>query len=338
MLKSVETSPRQQSDSMAEDLVTVAERIDAIRQGIKPLPSIRAWTKRLPGLGSDKTWRKILKRDFGGLSISSQLVNYKGVLASLETDAKERADEEFYSDLDPAQVVSLTALRLMQHHGKDRLVLIEGGSGSGKTTSLELLKAGPAAGMLTVIEADETWKSLRAALGDILEALAVPEKHRPVSTAGRLRKLLEIINQRGRIMLAIDEAQHCTGQVLNCIKTILNRSEALIILAGMNTLLRKLRFIASEESKQLFHNRLFAKVELSTPGQDGAAKFLNRRLAGGEWKKGTLAQVVKLAANAGHWAFLRRVSDLIRDGGITGPDTDDATLLQAANQAQAEIS
>lgn len=329
----------EQRADYAANLIATAKRIDAIRQGLRPVPSDRAWVKQYPGLGSAKTWSKILKADTDGLNAASRLVNYTGVLTALEANAKERADEEFYDDLDPAQVVSITALRLMQHHGKDRLMLVEGGSGAGKTTSLQLLASGPAAGTITIIEADETWKSLRAALGDILEAIGVPEKHRPVSTAGRLRKLLATINQRGRIMLAIDEAHHCTGQVLNCVKTVLNQSDCLVILAGMNTLLRKLRYIASEESKQLFHNRLFAKVELSAPDQAGAAKFLNRRL-GGEvaWKVGTLAQVCKLASNAGHWAFLRRVSDLLLDEGLSGPEADDVALMQAANQALAEIS
>ena len=106
----------------------------------------------------------------------------------------------------------------------------------------------------------------------------------------------------------------------------------------MDTLLRKLRHISSEESKQLFHNRLFAKVELSTPDQAGAALFISRRLSGGSWKKGTLQQVVKTASNSGHWAFLRRVTDLLLDEDLTGAKADDISLLQATTDAKNEVS
>ena len=81
-----------------------------------------------------------------------------------------------------------------------------------------------------------------------------------------LRTLITTLKQKGRVIIAIDEGHHCTGSVLNVIKTMLNQTEALMILAGMNTLLRKLRATSSEEAKQLMHNRLFAKLELSGAG------------------------------------------------------------------------
>ena len=321
----------------AAELLRFAAEIDALRKTCKPAPSDRAWVKRWPALGSAKTWAKITNGDLDGLNVASHIVKYRGVLAALNVAAEERASEEFYDDLAPAQAVCLTAMRLIFHRGKDRLVLIEGGSGSGKTTSLEILSTGQAAGAVFTVEADETWKSLRAALGDIILALGEPEKNIGASVADRMKLLIAVLKRRGRIILAIDEAHHCTGAVLNTLKTALNRTEVMIILAGMNTLLRKLRATASEEAKQLIHNRLFARIELRSPDAEGVATFLARRLQGGTWSKSTLNEVAKAARNAGHWAFLRRVVDLIQDESAAG-DLDDATLIEAVRAALAEIS
>lgn len=323
------------SENAAAELRNLAARIDAHRRRRSPVPSDRALVKIWPGLGSAKTWSRILKGDLAEIDVDRQLVNYRGVAAALEASSREVAQEELYDDLTPALAVSLPVLQLLHHHGKDRLILIEGGSGSGKTSALDILESGDAAGSMRRIEADETWKSLRAALGDILRGIGMAPKNIPVSTAERLTLLLGSLQRQGRILIAIDEAHHCTGAVLNVLKTLLNRTEVLILLAGMNTLLRKLRTAASEEAKQLVHNRLFARVELSAPDSEAAGLFLSRRLGvDQQWSPATLRQLVKLSANAGHWAFLRRVADRLRGQ----KDLADADLLQAASQATDEIA
>lgn len=328
-----------QGNEQAATLIGLGQKIDVQRKLRHPVPSDRQWVKSWPGLGSAKTWGKILRGDLDGMDIAARIPAYRAVLATLSAEIAERQAEELYPDLAGAEEVTLESLRLMHHEGKDRLILVEGGSGSGKTSCLDLLERGEAAGSMRRVEANEAWKSLRVAMGDILKAYGQggDKKPLPASTGERMDLLIEVIGRSGKTFLAVDEAHHATGAVLNLFKTLLNRTDCLLILAGMNTLFLKLRIAASEEAKQLIHNRLFARIVLGTPDAEGVRVFLSRRLgAVGAWKKSTLVEISSLAANAGHWSFVRRVADHLQTQGISSPD--DADLMGAAQTANHEIS
>jgi len=329
----------EQREALESQLLTIAKEIDGYRRARNPQPSDRAWVREWPGLGSAKTWAKIVKGDLDEVSVEAKLPDYRGTLAALAAQRKSYAAEELYDDLAGAQAVTLAALRMMHHHGKDRLLMIQGGSGSGKTSALDLLARGEGSGSMVRIEANDTWKSERVAMHDILRALGESEDSIKIlgTTGDRLEMILTILNRRGRITLAIDEAHHCTGRVLNLFKTLLNRTECLLIMAGMATLLQKLRAAASEESKQLIHNRLFCSVHMAGPDAAGVSCFLARRLvmkAG--WKNSTLDSIASAAAHAGHWSFLRRIVDHLLTAGNDKPD--DSDLMAAANSAAREIA
>jgi DNA transposition AAA+ family ATPase len=330
---------REQREALETQLLTAAREIEGHRSARRPAPSDRAWVREWPGLGSAKTWSKILKGDLEEVSVEAKLPDYRGTLAALNAQRRSYAAEELYDDLAGAQAVTLAALRMMHHHGKDRLLLVQGGSGSGKTSALDLLARGEGSGSMVRIEANDTWKSERVAMHDILRALGESEDTiRLLTTTGdRLEMIFTILTRRGRITLAIDEAHHCTGRVINLFKTLLNRTECLLIMAGMATLLQKLRAAASEESKQLIHNRLFCSVQMAGPDAAGAAAFLNRRLQlTGTWKASTLESIASTAKHCGHWSFLRRVVDHLLTGGTTQPD--DAELMAAVHSAAREIA
>ncbi len=325
--------------ALGTELRECAARIEAHRRARRPVPSDRGWVKLWPGLGSPKTWARILAGDMDGINVAAKLPDYRGVLAALEAEVATRAEEELYPDLAGAQEIELMALRLMHHTGKDRFLLVEGGSGSGKTSGLDLLATGSASGSMVRTEADETWKSQRAAIRRLLLAMRVPKDEIPHETDLMLEMLVRKINQRGKILLAIDEAHHVTGTFLNLAKTILNQTPAMLLLAGMETLMRKLRATASEEAKQLFHNRLFARVKLSGPDVAGARIYLARRLAmpgSGQWKDSTMKTIVGHAMHCGHWSFLRRVVAQLAADGTTDPD--DTALCGAAANAAKEIA
>jgi DNA transposition AAA+ family ATPase len=327
----------EQQEALEAQLATVAREIEGYRQARRPAPSDRSWVKEWPGLGSAKTWSKALAADFEEMSVAAQLPNYRGVLAALASQRKSYAEEQLYPDLGGAQDVALAALRLMHHHGKDRLILIEGGSGSGKTSSLDLLQAAEGSGVMYRMEADESWKSPRVVLEVILRTLGVSELKIPASTGGRMELVISVLNQKGRIFLVFDEAHHVTGGILNLFKSILNRTPALMMLAGMKTLLQKLRTAASEEAKQLFQNRLFCRISLGAPDAVGTREFFTRRLGTeGKWKLATLDHVVSVASHCGNWSFLRRTVDHLVTAGNTNPN--DADLLSAVTSAAAEIA
>lgn len=329
----------EQREALESQLRTAAHEIDGYRKSRNPAPSDRAWAREWPGLGSAKTWSKILRGDLEEISVEAKLPDYRGVLAALAAQRKSYAAEVLYPDLAGAQAVTLSALRMMHHHGKDRLLLIQGGSGSGKTSALDLLERDLGGAAMVRLEANEAWKSDRVAMHDFLRALGESDGSiRQLSTTGdRLEKILEILGRRGRVIVAVDEAHHCTGRILNLFKTLLNRSELLLIMAGMATLLQKLRANASEESKQLIHNRLFASVRMAGPDAAGSGQFLARRLhVGGSWKLSTLSELAEAARHGGHWSFLRRVVDHLLTAGNVDPNDDD--LLNAASSAAREIA
>ena len=324
--------------ALEDQLRDTAVRIDAYRRARQPVPSENAWVREWPGLGSQKTYSKLLRGDFSAIAVAAKLPDYRGVLAAVSTQVRTRSVEELYEDLGGAQAVMLAALRLMHHHGKDRLILIEGGSGSGKTSSIDLLEASCASGSTIYrIDANETWKSQRVAMRSMLRALHVHESKIPAVTGEMMELLKSTIRERGRVTFAIDEAHHVSGTVLNLFKTLLNESEMLLILAGMATLLQKLRAAASEEAKQLIHNRLFCRVLLSGPDESGAREFLERRLhITSTWKRTTLQAIASQAVHAGHWSFLRRLCDQLATAGTSEPT--DADLLGAARTAAMEIA
>lgn len=328
-----------QAADLAKTLLGLGAKIEVQRKLRSPAPSERQWVKNWPGLGSAKTWGRVLRGDLEGMDIAARIPSYRAVLSTLTAEIAMKGAEDLYTDLASAEKVTLEALRLMHHEGKDRLILIEGGSGSGKTSCLDLLEKGEAAGAMRRVEGNEAWKSLRVAMGDILRAYGYGGDKRsiPASTGERMDLLIEVIGRSGKTILAIDEAHHATGAVLNLIKTLLNRTGVLIILAGMSTLFRKLRITASEEAKQLIHNRLFARIVLGTPNSDDVRTFIARRLgAEGGWKPSTLKAISESAANAGHWSFVRRLVDHLQTHGIAAPD--DAELMGARETALMEIA
>ena len=330
-----ESSP---TTALENQLRDTAQKIDAYRRARQPVPSENAWVREWPGLGSQKTFSKILRGDFAGIAVAAKVPDYRGVLAAVGTQVRARSFEELYEDLGGAQDVMLASLRLMHHHGKDRLIMVEGGSGSGKTSSIDLLASSCASGTTIYrLDANETWKSQRVAMRAMLRAMHLQEAKIPVITGEMMELLKSTISDRGRVMFAIDEAHHVSGTVLNLFKTLLNETEMLLILAGMATLLQKLRAAASEEAKQLFQNRLFCRVQLGGPDEEGTRKFLQRRITGHQdWKRSTLQAIAGQAAHAGYWAFLRRLVDQLATAGTTEPS--DADLLGAAKTAAMEIA
>lgn len=324
------------------ELIATAKQIDGFRNSRKNRPSDRNWVKQWPALGSAKTWSAILrsKLESVGVDHGKWLSAYRGVLTALQTDIEERAQESLYGDLTSAESVSLATLRLQHHRGKDRLILIEGTSGSGKTSCLDLLTEGEGSRGMLKIEATETWRGPRNFLYALLRELDQGSTSHPIpyGTHERLEKAITLLNARGRVMIAMDEAHHCNGPILNTIKTILNRTEALFILAAMDTLFRKLRASAHEEAKQIYHNRLFARIVLTAPTPEDARVFLERRLGlkdGSAWKNSTLTHLCAMSKSTGMWAFFRRLAVNLNE---SCEPADDVNLLAAGEAAAREIA
>lgn len=321
------------AEGAEQELVSLARQIRDWQDGKKPRISDEQLVRTYPGLGSTKTYRRLRDGDTSSLVIESQLAKYRGVWAQIEV-AGNFMGEEVYPDLTPTFACCVSIAGLIPQRGKTRLVVIEGPTGSGKTTALDVIAA-KYAGTVARTEAHEGWQSLNCALGDVLSALGAAAADQPKSTADRLALIVGTLRRSRRLVL-IDEGHHCTAPVLNALKTVLNLTDSLVVIAGIDTLWRKLTARSWEEARQLIHNRLYERVRLAPPSQADAEMFLGRRvpaLNGGNWKQAA-GKVAAMSAHLGSYAFLRRIGDrLVAEGG----EPDATTILEAAADLKSNL-
>lgn len=314
------------------ELLNLADKIRTWQETRTPRISDNAIVKQFPGLGSTKTYARIRNDDLHGLVIEVHLAKYRGVWAQIEALAGAGESEEIYEDLTPALTTGMAVASLIPQEGKNRLLIIEGPSGSGKTESLKLAGA-RYAGSVVFVEAHEGWSSVACALRDMILAVkpALKREELPQAKAELLAILIDLLNEK-KLMLCIDEGQHACAGVLNIIKTLLNRSRALVVVAAIGTLWRKLTLRSWEETCQLIHNRLHDRVVLRPPGNADIEVFLQRRVrqleSTDEWKK-TIPRIRDMAAVSGHFAFLRDLASIVNGGrdAISGTE-----LLTAATE------
>lgn len=298
--------------AQAARLAGIANQIRAWQEAQRPKISNEAMVRRFPGLGSTKTYRRLCDGDFDGLVVVNHLARLNGVWNQIELARAAAPEEEIYEDITPAMNTGLAIAGAIPQTGQTRLVVIEGPTGSGKTQSLRLA-AKRYAGNVAWCEATEGWGSLNAALGDMLVATRAHHgDDMPAGNAARLGALVAALRAR-KLTLLIDEGHHMTAATLNVLKTLINQTPVVIIIAGIDTLWRKLTNRSWEEAKQLLLNRLYERVRLGPPAESDAARFVERRLHGhlaADWKK-ALPTVCQCAAIGGYWAFLRRLCDVL---------------------------
>ncbi len=288
--------------------------------------------KRFSGLGSTKTYTRILDGDVAELDLERWQIEYDQVWALIEIESQSTQDNEpIYDDLWHVTAPILAAKDAMAERGNNRLVIIEGPSGSGKTTAGRCLAARYGR-RVVLTEADETWKdSLCSMLGGLLRSLSVRDI--PLSTEDRKQKVLAILSG-APMCLVIDEAHHLGPRTLNLVKTILNQTQSQVIFLCIHTLFRKLECAAYEEARQLTQNRLAERVKLNGPALADVEKFLSRRLS---FEPGTLKPCAKLcagsAAEYGSWSFVNLVARKCRQ--LAGPAAvDQDTFVKALTKVQ----
>lgn len=263
-------------------------------------------TKRFPGLGSTKTYKRILAGDLQELDLERWTLEYEQVWTLMGMEVKQ--DGPAYDDLWHMRASRTAVTEAMQETGNNRLVIIEGPSGSGKTTAARNL-AEKFGRRVVLSEADETWKGpkLGSMLGGLLHSLEVREI--PVSEELRLKKLLLTL-QQSPVCLVVDEAHHLGLRTLNLVKTILNQTKCQVVLCAVETLFKRLESSAYEEAKQLTRNRLCERVRLNGPKIDDVQKFLTRRT---KWADQAQLEhcskaLAEWAKNRGGWNFVNQVA------------------------------
>jgi Rad3-related DNA helicase len=305
------------SEHLQSELAMLTTRIRAWQEGRSPRISDEKMLQQFPGLGSTKTYRRMRDGDFDGLVLLNHLPKYQAVWTQISEKTGANGREEIYADLTPAFDSCSKAALLIPQYGRERLMLIEGATGSGKTCALEAI-ARRYAGQCAMIEAKTSWNSINAMVCDWLVKLDVfsdpnedADSKMPPYYGQRLAALEGTLRAKRKIIL-IDEGHHLCAEGLNVIKSILNATDCVIVIACIPTLWSKLANKAWAEAAQLIYNRLFERVRLAPPESDDAEMFLGRRVPGlkdnAEWRA-TLGKVCEAAGNYGSYAFLRRLSN-----------------------------
>lgn len=330
------TQIQAQALTPAEQLFALARTIESW-QGSRSLSDIKL-LKAYPALGSTKTYRKLVAGDASQLKVSDWLPKYEATWTLIQADIEAAGAEPTYEDLAPTHALLTTAVSLFAHRGINRLIIVEGDSGSAKSRSLAALAARHP-GAVVLVEANESWKVAKAMVSEILVALGEYAEVEAITGdfASRQARLIAALNGK-RVMLCIDESQHMTAQGLTIIKTLLNRTQSAFVIAGQSTLWRKLQATAWQETKQLRHNRCFAYLTFGAPEKSEVKLFVQRRA---EFKTGvslpalresTWDLLTEHAARYGNFAFLRDTIANAADRLPAGEAIDDVTLTAAADE------
>jgi DNA transposition AAA+ family ATPase len=303
-------------EMMKNELVDLARRIHAWQErcGIKTPALIREFK----GVGSDRTFRDLREGKIEGYDEETQLCAYRAVWAEIESRDERAAEEPIYADLSTVDDIRQAALGAMRTNGSNRVVIVLGGSGMGKSFALRALRDKYGSRILAV-EACTVWQDRPGELlGAILKSAGYEGSVQ--GTAERMVKVQELLRKTRRCV-AIDEAHHMGPHCLGTIKALVNSTPGEFLLLAMATLWHRLEGSAYQEARQISTNRLYERVRLSLTNED-VAKYLAHCFPKADraaLKKG--ASVIRPAAdNAGNMAFVRdaarQTRDMLADGDL----------------------
>lgn len=277
--------------------------------------------KKFSGLGSTKTYSRVINGDLAELDLERQLANYRSVLAVIESiGTDEEANEDLCGDLYGVRQLQRAVLETFKQNGLARFVLMEGDTGTGKSAARRILieKYGQ---RILPIEATDVWNdNPNALLGALLTALG--DQDIPQLATERLKRLLPKLNQT-RVCISIDEFHHLGPRCLNTIKTIINQTLCEVLGTAMKTLMKRIEREAYEECRQLTGNRLAERITLELRESD-ITKIILKRVpnATNIELKPVIRGLMDRAPKHGNLAFVRDVLSRVRElsDGTSGPD------------------
>ncbi len=327
-------APEQFLTMEANELGDLAQRIREW-QTAKKLSDV-ALLKKLPQLGSTKTFHRVLNNDLAELDLDRQLAQYRAAISYIETmmaDGEGTADP-LYDDFRAAVELRRAVAETVSETSDSRLIFILGPTASGKTSARRALMEKYGARFM-LVEASEVWNdSPNAFLGAILDALGKKEKAQYATE--RMEKAVELLNTTRRGLI-IEEGHHLGPRCLNTLKTLINKTPGEFILIAIDTLWRKLETAAYEEARQLTGNRLAERINLGTAIREtDVRKMIERRLPTAEKTIAVAAArtITEKASSYGRFAFVREVIRRV----ATKADGEAITLQHFSDSISEEVS
>lgn len=325
----------------------VLKELQAIAQRAQEYQKLRGITESklialFPGLGSDRTFKKLLRGDGSQLDLERQQANYRAVGVLIDAlGCDEHRREEYYPDLAGPVLAKRALLEAFKQDGNTRFVLIEGDTGTGKSAILRLL-CEQFGQRIVAVEAKEIWGDAPGhMLGEILRKLGADDiPSSPTARYDRARDML----QGTRACIAIDEGHHLGKRTLNTLKNLINETPCEVLVLAMPTLWRRLETRAFEEARQLTGNRLAERVRLQVVTLEGAlkirekdvAKLVERRLPKPGFNGDLKQAVALLMAHEGRYGHLAFVRDVLSRLAENAEDGEAITIEQFAAAVTAE--
>ncbi len=352
----------QETTNAANLLVETAKEIQAWQTTQTPPLATAQLIRNYPDLGSEKTFTRLCRGDTSNLNIENWLADYQSVIAKVKAGELGRGDDPIYDSLTPAAAVAAAILDLIQGKGTDRILIIQGGTGAGKTKALECASALVPRSIL--VTADILWQnSLAAMLGDLLTAFDCLDKQerekmdRQVSAPWRMSKIKEYMMGKKNVRLFIDECHHLSADGIDLIKGLINQFPGLyVVLAGMDTLWNRLTADRWQQAKQIILNRGRQSIILGNPTPWDVVTFFRNRngldLAPavkddpeklGRWiaanrdapEAKAIARAQEMASRLGAFAFLRRASQcLVALGTVADVELFEKALTNAEGRVR----
>lgn len=257
--------------------------------------------------GGELTLARLTIGDFADLDLDKLAPAYRARRQSLAT---ETGHDTLYEDLSPALAVRGRFSQLKLSVTKAKLVIVEGVTGSGKTSAGEII-ARKFNGLSTTqqvytIEASAGWGDRpNAMMSAMLKALGRPDSSR--NQAARLDKLADVLNERP-VVFIVDEVHDFGVRCLRVVKTLLNLSKVKIVMLCHPRLFKDLERENWDDLSQLTGNRLLARISLGSVSINDVTLLLQRRLIS-PGLNGDLKNAAKIIAesalNNGNLAFVR---------------------------------
>lgn len=270
------TAPQTETD-LTSQLLAAARNIETYRADLSTTKA--ALLRQYPELGTDRTYNKIIAGDLAQLDVEKWRDSYEHVWRQIK-DMGETADDSLIPTLTGPVELCRSYLETRLTKGNDRFILIQGESGVGKTSAIQVMLGKPYGGLMLIVEALDVWKKenrntavpMLRAIADELGIKDLPSRRDAI--------MKEIINKlkAQRRCLVIEEAHHLCPQGLNTLKAIINLTPTIIVATAIPQLWDRLTSSRDTwmEVKQLIGNRLAERIQLVL-GIDDICAFLTAR-------------------------------------------------------------
>lgn len=299
------------TDSPAEQVIALAQQIHAWQRDPRNDLTDSEMLRRYKGLGSDKTFKRLVRGDAAELDAEGWLAKYSAVWRLIESLDEIRANEEDdILTLSGVNAVRRALLPVFKERDNNRLVFVQGDTGTGKSTIIKWLSQ-TYGDKLVTLECFKAWgDNPNAFLADVMLALGLTISSDCSSAAQKQRAIIADLRASRRCLL-LDEAHHMGPRCLDVLKALINQTPGEFVAFAMPTLWNRLKQSAYEECRQLTGNRLAERVSLELKLKD-IETLLKQRLG----LNGEAATAAKLlfepAGRHGNLAFIRDVITRVR--------------------------